>query len=243
MEAAEANREKVRLHVKKKYHRSILIVGHPRCGTGYAAQLCRQLGLDIGHEKAGSDGISSWMFAVEADENPYSQDEISRSRRRLSWTWLLMPVRDLSTAAGSVMRDSKHAPPSLKFRRQHILRETGLDLYAIDDPFEAAIMSITSWARIVLPMKPDFIFRIEDEHEKLQHFLVRKGLLDPAALQLSLDASPVNVDKAYQGERPAKPSISQSDWAMLGDDARRETEWYCTAFGYPLPFDTMHENS
>jgi rhodanese-related sulfurtransferase len=57
-------------HVRKKVFRPLLIAGHPRTGTGYAAALCRQLGVDVGHEKLGASGISSWMFAVDAEANP-----------------------------------------------------------------------------------------------------------------------------------------------------------------------------
>lgn len=241
--AAEANRRRVSLHVKKKYYRPILIVGHPRCGTGYAAELCGQLGLDVGHERAGADGISSWMFAVEANENPYALDEISRSRRKLVWTWLLMPVRDLGTAIASVMRESERAPPSLAFRREHILREIGIDLYAFEDPFEAAIWSISSWARMILPMEPDLVFRIEDEHEKLREFLLQKKLIDRKTRQRPLDTKPVNADKAYQGLRHPKPSIGRLDWTRLRDDSRGEIEWYCNAFGYPSPLSASGESA
>lgn len=47
----------------------LIILAHPRSGTGYAAWLCQQYGLDVGHERLKSDGISSWMW-VTKDENP-----------------------------------------------------------------------------------------------------------------------------------------------------------------------------
>ncbi len=100
-------------------------------------RVCGQLGLDVGHERLGADGISSWMFAVDAEDNPYAADPVARTRRALAWKHLVMPVRDLASAAGSVMRDSEHAPPSYAFRREHILRHTGLDLDRLATPLEA----------------------------------------------------------------------------------------------------------
>jgi hypothetical protein len=39
----------------------ILIIGCGRSGTRYASKVLRQCGLEIGHEKEGKDGMSSWM--------------------------------------------------------------------------------------------------------------------------------------------------------------------------------------
>jgi len=46
--------------------RKILFTGCARSGTKYTAQLMQLLGLDIGHEKMGKDGISSWWFAPKS---------------------------------------------------------------------------------------------------------------------------------------------------------------------------------
>jgi hypothetical protein len=233
--AADANDQRVALHIKKKHFRALLLVGHPRCGTGYAASLCRQLGVDIGHERVGAAGISSWMFAVDADVNPYALDEVSRTRRSLVWTWLVMPVRDLSHAAGSVVRDSTHAPPSYSFRRDHILRELGIDLDAWASPLARAVWSVTSWCRIVMRQSPDLVFRIEDGQERLRTFLIEKGLAAETVNQTELDTVPVNADKPYKGVRHAKPQFDAADWAALDHLTRQEVRWYAQEFGYRVP--------
>ena len=224
-----------RRHGKKKHFRTLLIAGHPRCGTGYAADLCGQLGLDVGHEKLGKDGISSWMFAVDADDNPYALDAAARTRRALAWKHLLMPVRDLATAVGSVMRDSAHAPPSYNFRREHILRLTGLDLDTLATPLERAVRSVTAWARIVLAQHPDLCFRIEDPPERLREFLIGAGLCPPERRALRLDTTPVNADKPYQGVRHPNPEVDAAAWQALPAATRAEIAWYCASFGYADP--------
>lgn len=239
---ADAYAREVSAHVKKKYYRPLLLTGHPRCGTGYAANLCRQLGLDVGHEKLGTDGISSWMFAVDADRNPYALDEVASSRRSFVWRYLVMPVRDIGAAAGSVMRDSLHAPPSYDFRREHVLRHLDIDLNDLADPLERAVWSVTSWARIVLGQQPDLCWRIEDQQELLRAFLLDQGLCPGAQRVTVLDTSPVNSDQLYRGVRYLKPHVSANDWAALSRTTREEVSWYCRLFGYGLPWERHRES-
>lgn len=222
-------------HIKKKYFRPLLIVAHPRCGTGFAAGICQQLGLDVGHEKLGRSGISSWMFAVDADANPYALDPVARTRRALAWKHLVMPVRNLAEAAPSVMRDSQHAPPSYQFRRQHILEKLGVELEQFPTPFERAVRSIVGWARIVLAQSPACVFRIEDQSERLRAFLKDIGLIGAASDAVVLDTAPVNENKPYGGVRYDKPSVGAKDWAGLSDESKAEVEWYCQQFGYRSP--------
>ena len=48
----------------------ILITGCGRSGTKYISLVLRELGLDVGHESLGRDGIVSSIFAVRADKYP-----------------------------------------------------------------------------------------------------------------------------------------------------------------------------
>lgn len=236
---AEAARRTRSNHVKKLHFLRLLISGHPRCGTGYAGGLCRQLGLDIGHEKIGSEGISSWMFAVDADRNPYALDEMSRTRRRFVWQYLVVPVRNLVSAVPSVIRDSIHARPSYDFRREHIRKHFDFDIDCLPNELERAIWSITLWYRLLLSQEPDLCFRIEDQHERLRAFLLQQALVPDSFAQTSLDISPVNADKPYGGVRYRKPEVSLSQWSSLGMDTQREVDWYVASFGYPSPIDAQ----
>jgi hypothetical protein len=49
----------------------LLVTGCPRSGTKYIAKLLTKLGRDIGHEKMGRHGISSWCMAVQAPKAPW----------------------------------------------------------------------------------------------------------------------------------------------------------------------------
>jgi hypothetical protein len=48
-----------------------LITGCGRSGTSYISNLLTSLGLDIGHETMGKDGIASWLLAVNTDLVPW----------------------------------------------------------------------------------------------------------------------------------------------------------------------------
>jgi hypothetical protein len=45
----------------------LLITGHSRSGTAYTTQLLKNYGIDIGHERFGSDGVCSWIHAGNGD--------------------------------------------------------------------------------------------------------------------------------------------------------------------------------
>lgn len=235
-DSAAKARKLVCMHPKHIYHRQFLVIGHPRTGTGYAASLLRQLGFDVGHEKDGTDGLSSWMFAADDSQYPYAQDSVAASRRTLHWNMLLLIVRDPRTAIPSIMRDNIWAPLSYQFRREHIAEQTGVDLDAIPSNLERAIMSLVCWSRMALAMKPDFWFRLEHAHEALPHFLARRGLIENFKLD-SLDSSPVNAEKLYQGRKQPKPHVSDKEWCEISPEAVSALRWYCDRFGYFLPKD------
>ena len=46
--------------------KQLLILGHPRCGSGFCSYYLNLLGLQIVHEKdpLHHDGISNWAFTI-----------------------------------------------------------------------------------------------------------------------------------------------------------------------------------
>ena len=233
-EAAAVNEQLVKHHHKHMFYRRILAVGHPRTGTGFCAALLRQMGLDVGHEKGGKDGLSSWMFAVDEDENPYHRDAISRSRKALYWEHLIHVVRDIETAAPSIMRENAHSEPSYAFRRKHLLAELNVDLDAYPTSLDRAVQSLTGWTRLILRMQPSHTFAIESGTDRLRRFLTDKGLIALPDDWVP-DLSPVNANKLYRGKTYDLPVVGPQDWASLSPSSWAEVVWYCTTFDYRLP--------
>ena len=226
----EANR--FARHVRKKHFRPILICGHPRCGTGFAAALARRLGLDVRHDALGAAGISSWMFAVDADENPAPFDAVAKTRRALAWEYLVMPVRDIYRAAASVIRHSRRDRASYLFRRNQILEKTGVDLDRFDTELEQAVWSIIEWTRILLDQEPSLIFRIEDQHDHLQDFLIQSALIDSSANDKRRDLLTQQFGETPREVEHATPTFSAEDWQALPQATRDARDWYCQRFGY-----------
>ncbi len=229
---AQAYEKVVAAHVKKRHHRPLLITGHPRCGSAYMAHLCRQLGLDVGHERDGAHGISSWMMAVDDPENPYSHDDIARSRLRLHWDELILYVRDLRTAVPSVMRDIRYAPHTLAFRQRHVKDALGVDLDSFENPVEKAVLSITTWTQLVVAQRPALTVRIETDHANLVEFLIGRGIVGEEAKNIALDLAPKNTDKPYKRVVYPKPDVEQRDWAALSGEGLDALAWYNETFGY-----------
>ena len=93
----------------------ILITGCPRSGTGYASRIFQAQGLDIGHEHLGTDGVSSWLFAVTDHRYPWHKR--GELRQNYNFQVILHQVRDplKVLASMAVLRR-----PDWTFIRRHL---------------------------------------------------------------------------------------------------------------------------
>ena len=213
----------------------LLVTGHPRCGTTSASDICKQAKLDVGIEAIGKHGIASWMMAVE-DVNPYSFDVFAASRRNLRWDAMVFVVRDLRSAAASVILENLYEPPSFKFRRRHLLDQFNVDIGNCQNDLTAAVLSIAYWIRIILGQKPALWFRVEDQQEKLRDFALQMFKLPTPEPDEPLNIRS-NVEKPYFGVKREKPTITQDDWNQLADPVKADINWYCATFGYASPLE------
>ncbi len=218
--AANEAERRVARHVKKKFYRPLLITGHSHCGLATAVDICRRSGLHVGQNRAAEHGLSSWMFAVDADINPVAHDEISRTRRALVWKYMIVPVRDLQTAAPLVAAEDQGSAQFFDFRRAQILAALGIDISSFISPLERAVRSIISWMRILVAQQPHLIFRVEDQQALFQDFLVKT---------LLASTSPATDPNVEHGQTP------DESWEAFTDETKREIEWYCEQFGYASP--------
>jgi hypothetical protein len=60
------------LHTSPNDTLDFIIVGCCRSGTGYMSALFTACGYDVGHERLGKHGISSWCWAVTDTTTPGS---------------------------------------------------------------------------------------------------------------------------------------------------------------------------
>jgi len=111
-----------------------IVTGHPRSGTGMAAKMLRQVGFDIGHERLGVDGISSWMWVAAETQVPYGHGYDARVADDAFWIYL---VRDPIDCLASVVFTENG---SLPFRCKY----ADISPYHIDS-IQHGIESMIGW--------------------------------------------------------------------------------------------------
>ena len=210
----------------------ILCVGHPRCGSAYMAQLLTAFGLDVGHERLGANGISSWMFAVDDDPYPFARNRGAELRRDKHFASVIHHVRNPIDAIPSIMVENKYSPVSYQFRRRHILKELALDLDAYPSEAERAVVAYLAWNRLIERMKPGLVVQVEDSEEKVRDLLVMMGLLAVDFIPASLPPKNLNSGKPYQGQVIEKPALEPADWAAVSAKTREELSQFCRQYGY-----------
>lgn len=148
----------------------IVGLGHPRCGTGFAASLLQQHGLDVKHEDVGADGVISWMQVARRRAGPWGNTLADYP----AGTKVFLVARSPLAALNSVATENQQIR-SIGFRSQVIWERRGIDLFVWDnqtagegiyDYFGWAVMSMAYWYDICLEDistggEPGVVFRIE----------------------------------------------------------------------------------
>jgi hypothetical protein len=229
----EAAERAVREHASHIIYRPLLLVGHPRCGSGYMAQLLRSFGLDVGHGRMGSDGISSWMFAVEDEQNPYAAGPLAVSRRDKCFGQVIHFVRDPRSAIPSIVRENRHSQVSYAFRRKHILATFGIDLATGRTAIESALMSYIHWNKLIEAQPVDLRVRIEDAEETTFTFVKERLLVSANTKPGPPPPKDVNAEKLYKGALPHKPVFAEDDWSKVDNSIKDQLNGMCGRYGYP----------
>lgn len=220
----------------------IAVLGHPRCGSGYASELLCALGVEVGHEAMQRDGISSWMFAVD-DDSPWAFNAEARTRKFKYFKHVIHHVRDPRAAVASIIRDNIHAPKSYEYRKKHILQSLNVDLDSFESNFTRAVASYVYWNELIMLQQPSLRFRIEDDVEKLKTYLANTGdfqlLNEPV-----YPKNNVNSDKLYQGKCIEKPQISVDEFLSLPESMLTKLNNLCRQFGYAefVPLNTFDKS-
>lgn len=120
----------------------LLITGHPRSGTGYMAALCQACGYDVGHERMGADGISSWLMAPPAHRVCYHAQIGRRGRLALGPYHRAIHVlrNDVPACVASIAYTEQ---ASLVWRARWV----PIDLSA--NPITQAVQSLLGWTRLI----------------------------------------------------------------------------------------------
>jgi hypothetical protein len=176
----------------------IALIGAGLGGTHYAAGVLQHLGLDVGHEKLGKDGIVSWLAGPGA--RPEYYDPIITQLRN---------PRKVATSWGLTAKEC-----SIRYADLHLKALAGMSL---KKPYEEnrrqnGVIYTLGWYRICID-KSIYTYRVEDMEAALPDIL--------AYLDLELDAS--TLDRALQQRRYSRKERRKYDY-MTWDEIE-SFEW------------------
>ena len=204
--------------------RKILVVGHPRTGTGYMSALLTSAGLDVGHERIGKDGISCWLFATEDDNYACGAmgDIKGKTRKNFEFDYIIHNVKNPFTCMSSIVNVEDAAPRSYQYRRKHVyINDNGTRL-------EKAVQSFLGWHELIeKKIKADCVIQVENAPEQLAGFLIRSGILKSVSYQ-SMPSEKYNTrrdDKNYK-------EIEQQEWDLLPVGLKLKLDAFCEKYGY-----------
>jgi len=142
----------------------LLVVGHPRCGSGFCAYYLNLLGLKISHEKEPNKdytGLSSWAFTIKHMDNDTIRPKYGLNgdgwRKNYTFDKTIVYIRNPFTSIESIM-DENTANWSLNIRSKYIKKILNKDITG--NNIEKAILCYLYWYEILLN-EYDFYFRIE----------------------------------------------------------------------------------
>lgn len=149
----------------------LLITGHQRSGTGYMAALCRSMGLDVGHERPGEDGISSFQYAVDTDTVPFHSVDQNRGRKWYEFDDII-----------HVVRHPLHVIASTAFTDMNGAIEWQARFIPVTAPPEhrirQAVQTWLGWNELI-EKQADIRVRVEDAEEELPKILGEDVMFDP----------------------------------------------------------------
>lgn len=193
---------------------NIIGIGHPRTGTGYTSKLLTSWGLAVGHEEIKTDGIVAWQLIKKQGPYPYAKDIFERPK----YEYLIYNVRNPFDSLPSIVYTEDIKSPSFNFRRN----ECQIPLNE-KNPIDNAIISLTYFDTLVEKMRPDFVFRVEDQYKELFEFLQKKGL--------KVKATKISKKK-FNKRKHSDFDTMISEFGDISNKCKKLFNNYCVKHGY-----------
>jgi GR25 family glycosyltransferase involved in LPS biosynthesis len=230
----EQDRERVLSSCFKKEIKEFLLIGHPRCGTSFAAGVFNQIGWEVGHENMKEDGISSWMLCVDSEHYPWGNIGKNNPLQSFYFKNVIHVVRDPFKSIPSIILENKYPPQqkSYTFRRQYIKKILNIDLPDTDfididftKEIEIAVMSLICWHKICELNNPVLTIKIEDTLEVCKRFTKSDKNIDFSKIKR-------NSNKLYNGKHYDKPKILLDDFRSLSNNIKDDLKEFCLKYDY-----------
>jgi hypothetical protein len=183
------------------------------------AKLSRVYGLDIHHESMGLDGISSWMFAADAESVPFSHDD--SAPKDYIFDYMIQVIRNPLKAIASVAT-VEYSGPSLVFRRKYVNIRKGVSTII------QATQSFLGWNKLIKARGPDAVIKVEEADKLLPAFYQTRALISSVFRPVALPPKDTNARK--------HKSIRWDEIkSVLYPDLREELIDFCKEYDYTLP--------
>lgn len=185
------------------------------------AALCRALGLDVGHEQMGADGVSSWMMGPPVWRVPFHREWNHRGRLWYQFDRVIEVVRDplphIASVAFTESSGGADQATSLWWRAAWV----PLEISEVSDPIVQAVQSIVGW------------------HAMMAEWFPRRALV---RLDMAEDDVPTLLDRCYSSRIPGVVNPRDHapvSWATLRSRCSGPL-WaalmlYCDELGYERP--------
>ena len=216
------------------HSRTLRLIGHPRCASGYMATVFSAQNQLVGHEKLARDGISSWMYVVRDHRLPFG-DNVTLTHQ---FRHTVLFLRDPAQASASIVLENGISQ-SFDFRRGHILRATECDIASLTQPLIRSVASYVLWNQMALALKPDVIIAVERAEKEVPAWLAQVGLAQPG-LDNARGIDGFNSTDRKRGFVLQKTNVGRQDWLELArtmpESLHDGLASLCTLGGYALPW-------
>lgn len=204
--------QKTMLQPKKETHIKILGLGHPRTGTGFTTKLLKLWGLKVGHEVLKEDGIVAWQLALTKGPWLFIKD----IENTIKHDTLIYNVRNPKTSIPSIVftENTVQASKSYRIDKGGVIKS--------ENKVEFAINSILAWDRHIQNKRPDIVYRIEDESEKLFNFLKDSGY----------DVNYIEFNQKVNERAHSNMEDLQEDFENVSPAIKKKINRFCRRYGY-----------
>ena len=202
----------MKIPVNDRKTKFVVVMGHPRSGTGYMSKLFSAFGMDVKHENdMGKHGISSWLFGgCEVPLwGPMPRDYHFHNRIHV----VRHPLKVVSSILACV-------PDGVQ---EYMARECGIDPEI--DKMRRMILVYLRWHERILIRKPNMRVQVEHAPEHFINWLGRKYYDDKKlppndvnnrCNQLRAESSP--PDKTWADFNKAVPPGDMIDFRALVEE-------------------------
>lgn len=207
----------------------ILGLGHPRTGTGFTSKTLKNFGLKVGHEELGDDGIIAWQLVEKNGPWPWMPKFSKLTDTRPAHDYLIYNTRNPKTSIPSIIysEDKMKCKPLLSWNMTSLEYRRKIGVPISNNRVEQAILSITTFDKIIQSMGPDLVYRIEDEYKKLYDFVNTK---------INSNVSYTEPAKNINARNRKGIETLSTEMDSVRPKFKNMINEYCTKYGYDMLF-------